>query len=142
MSHLETRRPESSLFLSQRQRTQPTIPAPRNHSRTLERFGQNEFTEISFFPLMAARTSELARPFGNAIRISRAAQRGVIADQTARIEFVKTGLHQHHAVAGAGLNAVLQHMEVILTDQIAHGAVGRSEERRVGKECRSRWWSS
>src|SRR5438874_12679979 len=25
--------------------------------------------------------------------------------------------------------------------ELGHGGMGRSEERRVGKECRSRWWS-
>ena len=40
----------------------------------------------------------------------------------------------------AGLVAKLLEDAGISTDEIAGMGMGRSEERRVGKECRSRWW--
>src|SRR3712207_8648855 len=41
---------------------------------------------------------------------------------------------------GAGGVAALQHLQPLAVDlAVAGGVVERSEERRVGKECRSRW---
>src|SRR5436309_15588843 len=35
----------------------------------------------------------------------------------------------------------LQEEAVVGSDRSGHEQVARSEERRVGKECRSRWWA-
>src|SRR5690625_4627648 len=40
------------------------------------------------------------------------------------------------------LNSVLEYLDVLKQgqDRLEKNQTGRSEERRVGKECRSRWW--
>src|SRR5438128_297890 len=221
MAHLEIKRPRSSLFLSQRYRIQPMIPAHKTNSRTPEIFGGSQFMSslLSFCACMGTvnpsltpprrgtdgarmdtcsppgrgrgwvgpwrasfhfcactgtmnlngRTpalsphggervaegrerggswrvrrdflvavpcdsaSSLVRPFGDPVRVAGAAQRGVVADLAAAVEFVKAAIHQHHAIPGAGLDAILKLMQAVFADQIADGAVG--DEQFVRKHA-------
>src|SRR5690625_6554909 len=49
-------------------------------------------------------------------------------------------IHQDVAIQGFG-GAVLYSTNPDETREILAGVLGRSEERRVGKECRSGWWA-
>src|SRR5258705_7463275 len=84
-------------------------------------------------PLFGSSASGLTRSFGDAIRVARAAQRGVVADLTAAVVLVKAVIHQHHAVPGAGLDAILQLMQVVFANQIADGAGG--DEELIGQHA-------
>src|SRR3712207_7705020 len=46
---------------------------------------------------------------------------------------------QQHVAGGAAAGGVVEHDVAALADQAVDAAVDRSEERRVGEECRFRW---
>ena len=50
-------------------------------------------------------------------------------------ELVEEGIHGGTIVDGTGMASVVEKMD----DLPIFGMLRRSEERRVGKECRSRW---
>src|SRR6266545_6261284 len=128
MAHFEISRAGSSLFFNHRYKIQPMMPAHKTASSTPDSFGESQFMNCVAGVLAAAPpgdpASGLVGPFGDPVRVTRAAQGGVVADLAATVEFVKTVVHQHHPVSGAGLDAVFQLMQIVFANQVAHGAVG------------------
>src|SRR5205814_661379 len=133
IAHFETSRAASSLFFSQQYSTQPMIPAHKTTSSRVSSLGESQFIECASFPCrqLGDPASSLVRPFGDSVRVSGVAQGGVITDLAATVELVQAAIHEHHAVSCAGLDAVLQLVQVVFPDQVANGAAGN--EKLVGE---------
>src|SRR5258705_10479462 len=79
--------------------------------------------------MMVSPSSLLAN---DSVRMPGAAQRRVVGDQAFAVQIVQTTVHQVHAFPASGLNRVLELMNLVFADEIAHRAV--SDDQFVSQD--------
>ena len=61
--------------------------------------------------------------FHDVLRIASAAHRGIIANQATGIQIVQARIHQHHSVPAAGLDCILEVVQMAFPNEIANRIV-------------------
>jgi len=68
----------------------------------------------------------------DAVGMPGATDGGVVTDEALAVEVVKAVVHEHHAFLAPGLEQVLQLVNLVFPDEIAHGAI--RDQQFIGKD--------